>query len=64
MIEHKIESKCIQPSFIMNHPLIMSPLAKSHAFGKHPAMVRGAEHLSERFELFVNKRELINAYSE
>lgn len=31
MIEHKIESKCIQPSFIMNHPLIMSPLAKSHS---------------------------------
>ncbi len=31
LIEHKIESKCIQPSFITNHPLIMSPLAKSHA---------------------------------
>ena len=32
LIETRIESKCGQtPSFIMNHPLIMSPLAKSHA---------------------------------
>lgn len=30
LIEIKIESKCDQPSFIMDHPLIMSPLAKSH----------------------------------
>jgi len=44
----------------MDHPLIMSPLAKSHAQGR----TKGAEHLAERFELFVNKRELINAYSE
>lgn len=64
MIEHKIESRCIQPSFIMNHPLVMSPLAKSHAQGKHPSMMPGAEHLAERFELFINKKELINAYSE
>ena len=31
LIEHHIEKKCDKPSFIMNHPLIMSPLAKSHA---------------------------------
>lgn len=35
LIEHHIESKCIQPSFITNHPIIMSPLAKSHAQGKY-----------------------------
>ena len=31
LIEEIIEIKCTKPSFIMNHPLIMSPLAKSHA---------------------------------
>ena len=32
LIETRIESKCGEtPAFIMNHPLIMSPLAKSHA---------------------------------
>lgn len=54
MIEHKIESRCDQPSFIMNHPILMSPLAKSHAQGRDPANIRGAEHLAERFELFLN----------
>lgn len=34
LIEHHIESKCKQPSLIMNHPLIMSPLAKTHAQGR------------------------------
>ena len=33
MIEEIIETKCTAPSFIMNHPLVMSPLAKSHAQG-------------------------------
>ena len=42
----------------------MSPLAKSHKQGKFPDAIKGGEHLSERFELFVNKKELINAYSE
>lgn len=64
LIEHKIESQCEQPSFIMNHPLIMSPLAKSHAQGRYPTAIWGAAHLAERFELFVRKKELINAYSE
>lgn len=31
LIENLIEIKCQEPSFIMNHPIIMSPLAKSHA---------------------------------
>lgn len=60
LIEAKIESKCMQPSFIINHPLIMSPLAKSHSQGR----TNGSPHLAERFELFLGHRELINAYSE
>ena len=47
----------------MNHPLIMSPLAKSHAQGRS-YQSRGAQYLAERFELFVNEMEIINAYSE
>ena len=32
LIEHKIEPKSLEhPAFIMNHPLLLSPLAKSHA---------------------------------
>ena len=31
LIENIIEVKCDKPSFIMNHPIIMSPLAKTHA---------------------------------
>jgi lysyl-tRNA synthetase class II len=52
-----------QPAFIINHPLLMSPLAKSHAQGRMRDS-RGAEFLAERFELFVDGMELINAYSE
>ena len=60
LIELRIEPKCQQPSFIMNHPMLMSPLAKSHAQGRS----RGSPHLAERFELFAGGRELVNAYSE
>jgi lysyl-tRNA synthetase, class II len=73
MIEQLIESKCIKPSFIINHPILMSPLAKSHAMGRFDAghsipetvvSKSAAPYLSERFELFINKMEFINAYSE
>jgi lysyl-tRNA synthetase class 2 len=50
-----IESKCINPSFITEHPAIMSPLAKWH---------RNKPGLTERFEMFVNTKELCNAYTE
>ena len=64
LIEGRIESKAGEtPCFIMNHPLIMSPLAKSHAQGRAYES-RGAEYLAERFELFVHGMEVINAYSE
>lgn len=54
LIEGVIEPKCIQPSYIMNHPSVMSPLAKTH-----PDSL-----LSERFELFVDGMEIVNAYTE
>ena len=45
----------MNPVFITEHPEVMSPLAKYH---------RSKPGLTERFELFVNKRELCNAYTE
>ncbi|WOG98607.1 hypothetical protein DCAR_0417951 [Daucus carota subsp. sativus] len=48
LVGHFLEETCVNPTFIMNHPKIMSPLAKSH---------RSEPGLTERFELFVNKHE-------
>ncbi|KAJ8660532.1 lysine-tRNA ligase [Lichtheimia ornata] len=50
-----IEESCISPTFIMGHPMMMSPLAKKH---------REREGLCERFELFVATKEVCNAYTE
>ncbi|XP_019864333.1 PREDICTED: lysine--tRNA ligase-like isoform X1 [Amphimedon queenslandica] len=50
-----IEVNCINPTFIMEHPQIMSPLAKWH---------RSIPGLTERFELFVCQKEICNAYTE
>ncbi|KAK7863618.1 hypothetical protein R5R35_006157 [Gryllus longicercus] len=50
-----LEEKCINPTFICDHPQIMSPLAKWH---------RSIKGLTERFELFVMKKEICNAYTE
>ncbi|XP_004493038.2 lysine--tRNA ligase, cytoplasmic [Cicer arietinum] len=55
LVGHFLEETCVNPTFIINHPEIMSPLAKYH---------RSKPGLTERFELFVNKRELCNAYTE
>lgn len=55
LIGHFLESECIHPTFITDHPKLMSPLAKNNRFERA---------LTERFELFVNKRELCNAFTE
>lgn len=50
-----LEVQCINPTFILDHPEIMSPLSKWH---------RSIKGLTERFELFVAKKEIVNAYTE
>ena len=65
LIETKIEPRCDAPSFILNHPMIMSPLAKSHAMGRGGSVDPKIAHLlAERFELFIGGMEIANAYSE
>ncbi|KAI0851102.1 lysyl-tRNA synthetase [Daldinia vernicosa] len=50
-----IEETAVNPTFITEHPKIMSPLAKDH---------RTKPGLTERFEAFVCKKEIANAYTE
>jgi len=55
LVGHFLETQCMQPTFITNHPIMLSPLAKTH---------RSRPELTERFELFVATHELCNAYTE
>ncbi|KAJ8909711.1 hypothetical protein NQ315_012754 [Exocentrus adspersus] len=55
LIGHFIEPECVNPTFLIGHPLAMSPLAK---------IDRNRKGITERFELFVNTKEIVNAYTE
>ncbi|VVA96248.1 unnamed protein product [Arabis nemorensis] len=55
LVEKYLEEMCVNPTFIIHHPVIMSAFAKSQ---KHN------DGFTERFELYIAKQELCNAYTE
>ncbi len=55
VFEEKCEQYLVQPTHVMDHPKSMSPLTKEH---------RSDSRLVERFETYINCKEMCNAYSE
>ncbi|KAL9654668.1 hypothetical protein ABK040_006730 [Willaertia magna] len=55
LVGEYLEPECISPTFITDHPQIMSPLSKWH---------RDNKFLTERFELFIIGKEVCNSYTE
>ncbi|KAF9761740.1 putative lysine--tRNA ligase, cytoplasmic [Nosema granulosis] len=55
LVGHFIEPQCVNPTFIVGYPIATSPLAKNH---------RSEKGMVERFELFINGKEVCNAYTE
>ncbi len=55
LFDHLIGETIVNPTFVLDHPLLLSPLAKKH---------RNKPDRVERFELFVAGMELVNAFSE
>ena len=55
IFDYTVEPKLVQPTFILDYPLDLSPLSKKK---------RDNPELVERFELYIAKREIANAYTE
>jgi lysyl-tRNA synthetase, class II len=55
LIGRFIEPHCVSPTFLLGYPVATSPLAKNH---------RSEPNMTERFELFINGKEICNAYTE
>jgi len=56
LMKRLVEPNLIQPIFVMDHPKVISPLAKSHRDGN--------DEIVERFELFIGGAEFANAFTE